>query len=58
MKSSEIKLLFEQFEQAASVYEDIECWSARDIIPLLGYSKWENFSKVLEKARESCENSG
>ena len=58
MKSSEIKLLFEQFEQAASVYEDIECWSARGLMPLLGYSKWENFSKVLDKAKESCENSG
>lgn len=25
---------------------------------LLGYSKWENFSKVIEKAKESCKNAG
>ena len=24
----------------------------------MGYSKWENFSTVIEKARESCKNAG
>jgi DNA-damage-inducible protein D len=24
----------------------------------LGYTKWENFSKVIDKAKESCENAG
>jgi DNA-damage-inducible protein D len=32
--------------------------SAREIQNLLGYSKWENFSKVIEKAKESCKNAG
>ncbi len=54
MKTEEIKALFEQFENAASTVEDIECWSARDLQALLGYAKWENFSKVIEKAKESC----
>jgi len=54
MKTEEIKALFEQFENAASTVEDIECWSARDLQHLLGYAKWENFSKVIEKAKESC----
>ena len=58
MKSTEIKSLFEQFEQSASEYEGIECWSARELQKLLGYSKWENFSKVIEKAKESCYNAG
>jgi len=58
MKSSEIKSLFEQFEQSASEYEGIECWSARELQNLLGYSKWENFSKVIDKAKESCKNAG
>jgi len=58
MKSTEIKSLFEKFEQSASEYEGIECWSARELQHLLGYSKWENFSKVIEKARESCRNAG
>jgi DNA-damage-inducible protein D len=25
---------------------------------LLGYSKWENFNKVIDKAKESCRNAG
>jgi DNA-damage-inducible protein D len=58
MKSTEIESLFEQFEHIASEYEGIECWSAREIQNLLGYSKWENFSKVIEKAKESCKNAG
>jgi DNA-damage-inducible protein D len=58
MKSSEIKELFEKFEQASSELEGIECWSAREIQTLLGYSKWENFVKVLDKAKEACNNVG
>jgi len=58
MKSSEIKSLFEQFEQSASEYDGIECWSARELQKLLGYSKWENFSKVIDKAKASCNNAG
>jgi DNA-damage-inducible protein D len=58
MKSEEIKTLFIQFEQASAEFEGIECWSARELQKLLGYSKWENFSKVIDKAKESCENAG
>jgi len=58
MKSDEIKALFAQFEQAAAEFEGIECWSARELQNLLGYSKWENFFKVIEKAKESCHNAG
>ena len=58
MKTSEIRNLFERFEQAASVVDKVECWSARELQSLLGYSKWENFEKVIVKAKESCENAG
>jgi DNA-damage-inducible protein D len=58
MKSEEIKTLFAQFENASAEVEGIECWSARELQKLLGYSKWENFSKVVEKAKESCQNAG
>jgi DNA-damage-inducible protein D len=58
MKSEEIKTLFVQFEQASGKFEGIECWSARELQALLGYSKWENFSKVIDKAKESCLNAG
>lgn len=50
--------LLSRFEAASSVQEGVECWSARELQRLLGYSKWENFSKVIEKAKESCSNAG
>ena len=58
MKTEEIKLLFLRFESAASEIEGVECWSAREMQLLLGYSKWENFEKVIQKAKDACSNAG
>ncbi|MEJ5053601.1 DNA damage-inducible protein D [Sphingobacterium sp. MYb382] len=58
MKSEEINQLFELFEQAASELEGVECWSARDLQKLLGYGKWDNFEKVIQKAKDACKNAG
>ncbi|MCU0336999.1 MAG: DNA damage-inducible protein D [Sediminibacterium sp.] len=58
MKSEEIKELFVQFEAAAAELEGIECWSARELQELLGYTKWENFEKVIRKAKDACINAG
>ena len=58
MKSDEIKSLFSQFEAAASELEGVECWSARDLLNLLGYSKWENYEKVIHKAKDAGRHAG
>lgn len=58
MKESEIKDLFDQFETAAAEYKGIECWSARELQFLLGYTQWRNFENALNKAREACMNAG
>jgi DNA-damage-inducible protein D len=58
MKSKEIKAMFSQFEQAASEYEGIECWSARELQGLLGYTQWRNFINIIEKAKDACHNAG
>lgn len=58
MKTEEIKQLFAQFEDAAAEIEGVECWSARELQLLLGYSKWENFEKVIQKAKDACKNAG
>ena len=58
MKTNEIRDLFSRFETVASEFEGVECWSARELQELLGYSKWENFIKVIEKAKDSCKNAG
>jgi DNA-damage-inducible protein D len=58
MKSQEIIALFQQFEQVASELEGVECWSARELQKLLGYSKWESFENVIQKAKDACKNAG
>ena len=58
MKSEEIKTLFVQFEQASGEFEGIECWSARELQQLLGYTQWRNFENTIEKAKEACNNAG
>lgn len=45
------------------VFEDIkhidetgtEYWYARELMPLLGYSKWQRFKDVINKAMITCE---
>lgn len=34
-----------------------EYWEARELMPLLEYSKWENFHKVIKRAKIACETS-
>lgn len=58
MKSEEIRQLFAEFEAAAAELQGVECWSARELQLLLGYSKWENFEKVIAKAKEACRGAG
>jgi hypothetical protein len=58
MKTDLIKELFLQFEQACYDYNGIECWSARELQPILGYARWENFANTIEKAKSACENAG
>ena len=58
MKQEEIQTLFKSFEDAVCMIDDTECWSARSLQELLGYSLWQNFSKVINKAKEACENVG
>lgn len=58
MKGEDIIELFKRFEQEATRINDVECWSARGLCPLLGYADWRNFLKAIEKAKESCINAG
>jgi DNA-damage-inducible protein D len=58
MKKDQIQALFSRFEAASGEVKGIECWSARELQGLLGYSEWRNFVKVVEKAEESCQAAG
>lgn len=52
--------------QAASPFDSIrrtredgsEFWSARDLMPLMGYEKWERFEDAVERALVSLGNAG
>ncbi len=35
-----------------------EFWSARELQPLLGYSQWRRFQDAIDRAMNSCEQSG
>ncbi|MDD5731959.1 MAG: DNA damage-inducible protein D [Patescibacteria group bacterium] len=47
------------FESIKRIDEDnVEYWSARELMPLLGYIKWQKFTEAIERAKESCMVSG
>ena len=59
MKTELIYSLTEHFEaHAQQTSSGVELWLARDLQHLLGYAKWENFVKVVNKAEIACETSG
>ena len=55
MKKEIIQQLYSAFEQAALEFDGVECWSARELQQLLGYSLWQNFTKVIDKAKVARE---
>ena len=47
------------FEDIKHIDENgVEFWYARELMTILEYNKWENFEKVINKAKDACENSG
>lgn len=58
MKATEIQDLFNSFESITIEYEGIECWSARELAPIMGYAQWRNFQSIITKAKESAKNAG
>lgn len=47
---------FESIKQV-NPYE-VEYWSARDLAPLLEYTKWQNFTTAIQRAMTTCAQSG
>ena len=46
------------FEDIKHIDENgIEYWYARELMPILQYSNWQNFEKIINKAQISCKNS-
>jgi DNA-damage-inducible protein D len=50
---------YKRFEDIKHIRDDGgEYWFARELSTELDYSQWRNFSKVLDKAKLACKNSG
>ncbi len=46
------------FESIKHIDENgVEFWYARELMTMLEYSKWGNFVKVIDKAKQSCKSS-
>ena len=60
MDKKRVSQIKEQFDLVIHSDEGahIEFWYARELMPLLGYGRWENFDKAVSRAMESCETSG
>lgn len=59
MNKQDITTLKQSFDQNIHQLEEsgIEYCYARELMGLLGYDRWENFSNVIEKAKIACKNS-
>ena len=58
-KITTLKVAFDEIANTVSAEETtVEYWRARDLMPLLGYSRWENFNNAIQRAMESCQTSG
>ena len=46
------------FEDIKHIDENgVEFWYARELMSVLQYSNWQNFGRIVDKAKVSCENS-
>ena len=58
MKENLVKDTEKTFESIKHVDESgVEFWYARELMLILQYTKWQNFEKIIDKAKMSCENS-
>lgn len=60
MEKSKITAIKSQFDDTIHIVDDtdVEYWLARELMPLLGYERWENFEKAIVRSMESCQTSG
>ena len=54
MKDDLIKLQ-RSLELIKKTAEDMEYWSARELMPKLGYTNWETFKTAISRAQDSCQ---
>ncbi len=59
MEKEIINSLNKNFESLKKIDDDgVEYWEARELMPVLGYLKWEKAEDVIARAARACINSG
>lgn len=59
MDRNKIGLLKGSFDRISHTTEaGVEFWYARELQPLLGYARWENFETAVKRAVTACSNAG
>jgi len=57
--TNEITAPHKDFESIKKIDENgVEYWTGRELMPLLGYEKWQNAEEVISRAARACINSG
>ncbi len=55
MENTQLQTLYGNFNSVRRE-NGVEYWYARDLYPLLGYQRWENFETAVHRAKEACNN--
>lgn len=60
MEKNKIITIKSKFDQMIHIDDEsgVEYWMARELMPLLGYERWENFDNAIKRSMESCKTSG
>lgn len=56
MEKRTIETYKKKFDDIRHETDGVDYWYAREIMELLEYAKWQNFEKIVAKAKISCEN--
>ncbi|MEK7644016.1 MAG: DNA damage-inducible protein D [Patescibacteria group bacterium] len=57
MEQSHLELLAKTLDDIKH-QNGVESWYARELYPLLGYVRWENFETAINRAKDSCKTTG
>jgi len=56
MEANQLQTLYKTFDDNRR-QNGVEFWYARDLYPLLGYLRWENFQTAIDRAKHACDKS-
>ncbi|MDP3988928.1 MAG: BRO family protein [bacterium] len=57
MEATHLKVLYKTLDDIRHE-NGKEYWYARELFPILGYTRWESFVNPINKAKEACKNAG